>query len=361
MKRIKVESAEDGMILGRDVLSADRESVLMTRNTVLDEIKIILLKREEIDTIFVRSEAEVLNQMQKDDDFAVAISIDEDDEHPKTTLEKRIRMEEIVRNLYEDARMSKKLDRASVTEAIDYIVEEVKDANNLFEIIKKNEDPKDYLVYHTINTSTIAVVIGNWLHYSKNDLRLLAMAGLLHDLGKMKISNMILDKPGKLTDKEFEVMKKHPMYTYNYLKDAIGMNKAVLNAVIQHHEREDGSGYPLKLKGDQIHPYAKILAIADVFDAITANRSYKEDENPFYAQEVIQSDSFSKLDPGICYTFLKNLSKLYIGRAVMLDDGTIGEIVYIHANAPTKPVIKVDENTYIDLSANSKLHVKEMI
>lgn len=360
MKRIKVESAEDGMILGRDVLSEDRERVLLTRNTVLDELKIILLKKEEIDTIFVRLEAEVLEKAREDDDFAVAIEI-KDEEHPKTTLEKRIRLEEIVKILYENARMSKKLDRAIVTEAIDYIVEEVKDANNLFEIIKKNENPKDYLIYHTINTATIAVVIGNWLHYSKNDLRLLAMAGILHDLGKMKISNMILEKPGKLTDKEFEVMKKHPMYTYNYLKDAIGMNKAVLNAIIQHHEREDGSGYPLKLSGAQIHPYAKILAIADVFDAITANRSYKEDENPFYAQEVIQGESFSKLDPGICYTFLKNLSKLYIGRAVMLDDGTIGEIVYIHANAPTKPVIKVDDNNYIDLSANSKLHVKEMI
>jgi len=164
-----------------------------------------------------------------------------------------------------------------------------------------------------------------------------------------------------LTPKEFEIMKKHPLYGYNYLKDAIGISKIVTNAVLQHHEREDGSGYPLKIKGDQIHPYAKILAIADVFDAITSNKSYSEKKNPFYAQEIIQSDSFSKLDPGICYTFLKNLSKMYIGKAVLLTDGTIGEIVYIHANAPTRPVIKVDEENYVDLSTNRSIDVQEMI
>lgn len=212
-----------------------------------------------------------------------------------------------------------------------------------------------------MNVSIISIALGNWLHYSLGDLRLLAMSGLLHDLGKMKISNMILDKPGKLTPKEFEIMKKHPLYGYNYLKDAIGISKIVTNAVLQHHEREDGSGYPLKIKGDQIHPYAKILAIADVFDAITSNKSYSEKKNPFYAQEIIQSDSFSKLDPGICYTFLKNLSKMYIGKAVLLTDGTIGEIVYIHANAPTRPVIKVDEENYVDLSTNRSIDVQEMI
>lgn len=377
MKKIKVEDASVGMIIGRDVISHDRNTVLLTRGTELDQNKIYLLLRDEIDRIYIRTEAEVADNFgEEDDDFAIEIDVseNEDQNRPRPKLrkpkveEKKEKIQynykdvrEMISHVYSDVRMGKKLDRALITNAVDFLIAEVRETNHLFGVLKRSEDPKDYLINHIMNVSIISIALGNWLHYSLGDLRLLAMSGLLHDLGKMKISNMILDKPGKLTPKEFEIMKKHPLYGYNYLKDAIGISKIVTNAVLQHHEREDGSGYPLKIKGDQIHPYAKILAIADVFDAITSNKSYSEKKNPFYAQEIIQSDSFSKLDPGICYTFLKNLSKMYIGKAVLLTDGTIGEIVYIHANAPTRPVIKVDEENYVDLSTNRSIDVQEMI
>lgn len=362
MKKILVSEAVEEMVIGRDVISNDKEKVLLARGAELDEVKIILLKREGIEYIYIRTEEEVTKYEGVEDAFAFSIDVSESNEPKKlTVVEKALVIEDIVLQTLEDARNGKKLDRTLISSAVDLLMEEVSDGSNLFGLLRRDEGHNRYLINHSINVAIIAVALSKWLKYSKIDQRNIALAGLLHDLGKVKISNLILDKPTKLTANEFDLMKKHTTYGYNIIKDAVGINKGVLYGILQHHEREDGSGYPLRLKGSQIHEYAKIIAISDVYDAMTSNKIYKQKENPFSVQEELEAESFSKLDPGMVYVFLKNLSKLYIGKRVLLSNLEQGEIVYINPNMPTKPVIKIRDDYYVDLSIKRDIKVKEMI
>lgn len=363
MKKISVSEAKDSMVLGRDVVSLDKTKVLLARGAELDEVKIILLKREGIETIYIRSDEEIGHYASGEDAVAFSFDVTEESTQTKkmTAEEKSIRLDEIVTDMLEDCRNGKRLDRGQLSIAVDILMEEVSDGSNLFGLLRREDNINRYLINHSINVAIISIALSKWLRYSKVDQRNIALAGLLHDVGKVKISNIILDKPGKLTPSEFEIMKKHTTYGYNILKDTIGIGKSVLYGVLQHHEREDGSGYPLRLKGNQIHEYGKIIAISDVYDAMTTTKIYKQKENPFSVQEEIQREAFSRLDPGMTYVFLKNVSKLYIGKKALLSNGEQGEIVYINPSTPTKPVIRVREDYYVDLGVKKDITVKEMI
>ena len=189
---------------------------------------------------------------------------------------------------------------------------------------------------------------------------MLVQAGLLHDIGKSLIPRDILNKPGKLNDEEFQKVKKHAEYGYYLIKSMKGIDQRVAEAVYYHHEREDGSGYPKGLSGTQISQFAKILAVADTFDAMTANRSYKLKDSPFRVFEMMQNGCFGYLDPVILDTFLSNISHYFIGYKARLSDGRIAEIIYINRQQYGRPVLKIDDN-YIDLSIAKNVTIDEVI
>ena len=138
----------------------------------------------------------------------------------------------------------------------------------------------EYTYTHCINVSILAVILGKKLGYSREELELVGMAGLFHDAGKSVIPNEILNKPGKLTDKEMNVMRTHPLRGYQVLKEQPDIPIEVLRGALEHHEKNDGSGYPRGLKGDEISEIARLLAVVDVYDALTSRRVYKDPMPP---------------------------------------------------------------------------------
>jgi len=155
-------------------------------------------------------------------------------------------------------------------------------------------------------------------------------------------------------------VKKHSKLGYEIVKKIPYIDKRVGLAVLTHHEREDGSGYPLKLKGDNIHPFGKIIAIVDVFDAMTSNRVYRDKISPLTVLQYIKEDSFSKLDPEYCNIFITNMLDYYIGDEVILSNGKIGKIIKMNINDITSPLVKVD-NTFYDLSKIKDIIIEDMI
>lgn len=182
----------------------------------------------------------------------------------------------------------------------------------------------------------------------------------MHDIGKSLIPRELLNKPEKLSEEEFDEVKKHAEYGYYLVRHINGMDKRVAEAVYYHHEREDGSGYPKGLPGEQISLFAKILAVADTFDAMTANRTYKLKQTPFHVFELMQNGCFGYLDPVILDTFLVNISHYYIGYKVRLSDGRIAEVVYINRLHYGKLVLKVGD-TYLDMALVKNVHIEEVI
>ena len=184
------------------------------------------------------------------------------------------------------------------------------------------------------------------------DIHQLTIAGMVHDIGKTQIPDEILNKPGKLTDQEFAIMKKHVDIGYDILKNK-QIDNRIREAALFHHEKCDGSGYPFGLSGDKIPTFAKILAVADIYDALTADRIYRKAVCPFTAIRMLEEDSFTKLDPKYTLPFLRNVVSSYIHNNVKLDNGEIGEVVMINDRNLSRPIVKIN-NRFIDLSTEPK-------
>lgn len=213
----------------------------------------------------------------------------------------------------------------------------------------------EYTYTHSINVSLLSMLIGKWMNYSEETITQLILAGLVHDVGKAKIPSYILHKPTKLNDQEFEEMKKHVMYGYEILEEVRKVHVDIVQGVLEHHEKIDGSGYPRGLTGEYIHKLGKVLAIADIYDAMTASRIYKEKQSPFDVMELMQTGVFGKLDTEILLTFIKNLANYYVGVYVVLNTGEVGEVIFIHPHCVYRPIIRVGE-MYIDLYVQN--HIK---
>lgn len=197
-----------------------------------------------------------------------------------------------------------------------------------------------YAYEHAIAVGVISYMIAKWIKIPEKEWMQVALAGTLLDVGKTKIDRRILQKPGKLTPEEFEEMKKHTVYGYQIIKSSHGLSEGVALAALQHHEREDGSGYPLGLQSSKLHLYSKIVAVADVYHAMCSDRVYQKAQSPYMVAEQLVQDSFGKLDPYIVHTFVKGITSFAVGTVVELNDGTIGKIVFVDRNQPTRPMIE---------------------
>ena len=230
----------------------------------------------------------------------------------------------------------------------------------LFDMLYNMRTLNDSVFSHSLNVALISRMIGRWLKYDKHDLDTLTLAGLLHDIGKCKIPEEILNKPGKLTDEEFAEIKKHPKYGYDLLKN-LNVDSRVKKAALMHHERCDGSGYPSGLDEDLLDEFAMIVAVADVYDAMTAARAHRAPLCPFQVIANFEQDSFQKYPTKILLTFLKQMANTYQSNRVVLSDGRGCKIVYINSNALSRPIVQFDDNTCLDLSKHRELYIKALL
>ena len=230
----------------------------------------------------------------------------------------------------------------------------------LFDMLHNMRSVEDSVYAHSLNVALISRRLGRWLKFSPENLDTLTLSGALHDIGKLKIPEEILNKPGKYTDEEFELVKQHPKYSFDLLKE-LPLDSHIKKAALSHHERYDGSGYPAGLSRSDIDDYAGIVSIADVYDAMTAARSYRA---PFCVFQVINNfehDGLSKYNPKFILTFLSHVASTYQSNRVMLNDGRVANIVMLNKNRLSKPIIQLMDGNCIDLSTEPSLHIKTVL
>ncbi|MDF2660897.1 MAG: hypothetical protein K0Q94_3688 [Paenibacillus sp.] len=231
------------------------------------------------------------------------------------------------------------------------------DLNLIFALLERKDE---YTYRHSIGVALIAKLIGKAKGLPAQELLELTSAAFLHDIGKVKIPDDILNKAGKLTPREFELIQNHTIYGYELLKHVSGIPHRHALVALQHHEREDGSGYPGGLTGEAIDCHSKIVAVADVFHAMISKRVYKNPV-PFYKVLVEMSENaYGTLEPSTTLCFLKRIMDMLIGNRVVLSNGDVGKIVMIHAADPIHPLVEVD-GTYVDLSKVRTLHLERVI
>lgn len=248
-----------------------------------------------------------------------------------------------VKRVLKISQSAEQLERSEVEKVTLDVVEKLQNIE-LFEIVKCIHVPRpidEKLERHLLNVGFLNGMIGEWLQLSDEEVKKLVLVGVLHDIGKTKIPEEILNVPRKFTDEEYEVVKMHPLYSSQLLSDQF--DESIKTAILHHHERGDGSGYPDGLKGENIPLFSRITAISDVYDAMVSKRCYKEAVIPFEILERIENAEFEGFDPILVAIFVKNMISYYKHKQVKMSDGTQGEVIYIPPNDINHPVIRVEE------------------
>lgn len=212
---------------------------------------------------------------------------------------------------------------------------------------------------HSLNVAMLANILGRWLKFSDDDLKLLTVAGMLHDIGKVLTPPEIIKKPGRLTREEFEIIKGHTTKGYKLLKEK-GVSENIAQAALLHHEKCDGSGYPMGLKGYKINELAKLITIVDIYEAMTANRCYREGICPFAVIRMFEEEGYAKYDPKYLLPFLQGISDTYLHNTVLLSDNRKGEIILTNKTAVSRPSLLVD-GEYLDLTLHPDLNIIEIL
>lgn len=210
----------------------------------------------------------------------------------------------------------------------------------------------DYTYKHSVNVSVLAVLIGIGLGLKKPKLKALAAAGLLHDIGKLNVPSEVLHKKGPLTEEEYDLVKQHSEMGYAKIKDNILITSKTKMGVYMHHENMDGTGYPLGLSGEQIYEFARIIHVADVYDAITSKRVYKNPQSPNEAIEFLMQNAGNMFDTKCVKAFITYIPVYPKGRNVILSDDTVAVVVENRQNNTLYPIVRrISDGETIDLSA----------
>ncbi|MFE4893717.1 HD-GYP domain-containing protein [Peribacillus butanolivorans] len=270
---------------------------------------------------------------------------------------------EQIKNLFEDIRKKENIQLETVEgikAEIVPIIEEAAKNPDIYYLFEEMQAKNEYTYKHNIGVGIIATYLGKKLGLSKESLSNLTLAAILHDVGKTRIPERLLEKPGKLTATEYDEIKRHTIYGYELLKSIPGIPPSIALTALQHHEREDGQGYPHKLKGSNIYYLSKIVAIADVFHAMSSDRVYHQ-AMPFYKViEQMNRDVFGKFNPNMLLVFINQLMGTLVGKEVMLTNQQIGTIIMINPYEPLKVLMKTNSGI-LDLRLEKELQIERII
>jgi HD-GYP domain-containing protein (c-di-GMP phosphodiesterase class II) len=237
----------------------------------------------------------------------------------------------------------------SLIKLIREIQEEIKDSQDLLALLSDVYAYDDYIFTHSLNVTMYSLAIGMKLRLKDHELESLGLGAILHDVGKVKIPEEILMKPTKLSDDEFLQVKKHAVEGFELLRRIPSVTLVAAHCAYQHHERLNGSGYPRGITGQDIHPFGKIIAVADVFDAVTSNRIYRQAMLPHEGLEILYSGSGTLFDQKTIEVFREAVAVYPIGISVILNDGRKGVVSRQNMGLSDRPVVRILEENGMEI------------
>jgi len=248
---------------------------------------------------------------------------------------------EVIGSIMEDVRLGKQLAVEKITPVVESMVESVMANQNALLGLNRIREMDQYTFEHSVSVSVLLSAFAKHLGMPKEDIIEMGVGGLLHDIGKTKTPLQVLNKPAKLTNTEFEVMRRHVIYSEKILSQVPGISDIAVNIAKEHHERYDGSGYPLKKKGDDISLYGQMAAIVDVYDAITADRCYHKGMTPNSAMKKLIQWGGGHFNRDLVQAFINCVGIFPPGTLVSLSDGRIAVVLEVVSGKLLYPVVRV--------------------
>lgn len=355
MTKVDVKQLEIGMELLEDVYD-DNGVVLIGAHTPLSDVHIQYLLRKRVEFVNVRTdepESDSLGNKTEEQTFDRLNNVSDVEEKYQNTVVK-------FKRIYNEFRLGRVPVYEEIQDTVEPLYEAILNDESFTRKMWQIHSYDDYTFDHSVRVSMISGLLAKWCKLDLKGIKDAALAGLLHDIGKCNIPDNILNKPGPLNFEEFKVIKTHATLGYILIKDIPNINYDVMLGVLQHHERVDGTGYPNGITGNQMSYIAKIVSVADVYCAMTADRVYKPAMHPFEVASFILEKCYSSLDFSMSKTFLSNISHFYIGHRVKLNNGQEGEVIMTYKDDPARPLIKIGEAFY-DLRRHIELEIESML
>ena len=349
MRLISIDALKVGMIIGRTIWNEAGHPLIQQGMTISPGI-LNRLKQLNIKYMYI------------DDELSKGIEIEE-------TVPVHVR-QKIVSNITQSFEGIRKMEakKASLvldkqTKLLNFLVDDLLDSIlNSKEILTVLTDAylyDEYIYQHSFQVALYALAIGRELGHNATELHVIGLGAILHDIGKMLVPSELLQKPTRLTDTEFEEVKQHTRHGFDILRNLHTMSLIIAHCAFQHHERLDGSGYPRGLVDFEIHPYAKIIAVADVFDAMTSNRVYRAKMMPVQALEIIENGKGTLYDPKVVEALKRTVVHYPNGSIVLLNDKRRGVISRQNTATPTMPWVRVFEENGELLPATYEMNLQE--
>lgn len=327
MRRINIESLHVDMKVARNI-SDDEGRILLNSGVTLTDVYIERLRELGISSIYI-----------KDDIFGEIGAI------PEVVSEKmRIDTVKIVRDNFKNMEHNHKINVHMIKGVVNNLIDELLLNSQVLINLSDIRGFDDYTFAHSVNVCILSLMTGISLGYYDAKLRELGIGALLHDIGKIKLDKGTLNKADDLNQEEYSQVKKHPENGFEILRKYDDISILSAHIAYQHHERWNGKGYPRGLAGNDIHEYGRIVAVADVYDALLADRPYRASYSIIQAISILKRMSGNHLDPRCISALISNVAIYPIGSVVELNSGVVGMVVDVNKEIPTRPVVRVVYN-----------------
>ncbi len=352
VKICKVEQLQKGMLLAKTIYDP-AENIHITVGTALDASLILKLK-ERFREVEIFEVGDSSTKAIRDPNVL-------DTEYVGKYQRIYLRLQDI----YAQARQKKTVD----IEAIEDLIEaggfmQMVDGFKAITQVHNIPRDSDYLVHHSIRVAILLGVLGQWLKMNKELLRNLVLTGLLYEIGNTQVAQEILDKPRTLRDEEIKKVQQHAMLGFELLRyGKLKGQDEILFGVLQHHERLDGSGYPGGMREDNICEFARMIAIADTYDAMAAQKIYSQPMSPFAIFNILADDiAEKKLDANYGVLFVENMRRALNGNWVCLSDDSVAKIIYINEkDMRAQPIVQTKSGEFIDLNKDKALSIIRLL
>jgi len=326
MRSITLDEIEPGMYLSKPLITADG-TVLLHEGIVMKERYIEYLRNKGFTTLFV-GDLEIEEKAKVEEDFY----------SPQKKQEALGAAREVINNF--SVGKGLKLDNVKnlVSEWIHHLGQKPESMVNLLDIRRK----EGYMFSHAINTCILSIMTGIAMGYDAKQLDELGLAAILHDVGKIKFSQNVAQQfPNYLTKKEKDEYRRHPFYSLEILRENYSLSVNVLNACFQHHERWNGSGYPMGLKENDICEYAQIISVADVYERLIVGMPHRLPTPVYYAVAILNKAAGEYFNPAIIEKFNQNVAIYPIGKTVRLSNQQSGVILGVDIKNKTTPIVRI--------------------
>ena len=373
-KRILTSRATQNMIVADDVYTSD-DKLVIPEGTVLTEDIIDSLKEYGVFAIRIKVDDDGNNAAAENEKVTPAgdEALNEQRQEIKNSAEQEhesflkqvkeskefevfhsafVDSVDNLKNVFSKVVMhNEQIDGESILSDVENVVSKGRNSIHILDMLQCMRGYDDVTYVHSVNVALLSNMIGRIVYpdISDEELKVLTLAGLLHDIGKMMVPDNIIQKKGRLTLPEYNLVKTHVLFGNNILKGIDNLDPRIAEVAMRHHERCDGTGYPGGYKREQIEPFARIVAIADTYDAMTSDRAYRAAICPFDVIEMFEREGIVKYDVAFLLPFLEKAVQAYMNTDVRLSTNQIGKVIMINKNEFSKPVVQVGDEFY-DLS-----------